>query len=269
MSTFLFLLSFSRFLFPHGDLHLRIEELSQSISHYPDSIALYLARGELYIQHEEYQLAEQDFQHCLQKDFVSARVYEGLSKSLGYQAKLDTAFYFINQAMVGDTGSLSALEWKARLSFLLMRYCDAARLYEQLIYAAPSPSPSLFLDASDAWSECTPGQQRALDILKEGILRIGPLHVLYKELARKSAAKYDFANAIYFQSILVEKSVNKSSPLFQRALFHEQMGNNEAAIADLTLAITSLDQLPLHKSSVAAMQELRHDIESTLKRLQN
>lgn len=269
MSNFLFLFYFARLLFPHGDLHLRIEDITQAISLYPDSLALYLSRGELYIQHEEYQLAEQDFQHCLQKDFNRPRVFEGLSKSLGHQAKLDSAFYFINQALIGDPASISALEWKARLSFLLMRYCDAAGLYEQLIRTIQTPSPSLYLDASDAWGECAEGKQRTMDILKEGIEHIGPLHVFYQELARKAASQLDFSNAILYQSILVEKSVNKSSPLFQRALLHEQAGNRTAAIEDLTLAIKALDELPNHKSSVPAMKQLRSHIESTLKRIQN
>ena len=108
-----------------------------------------------------------------------------------------------------------------------------------------------------------------MDILKEGIEHIGPLHVFYQELARKAASQLDFSNAILYQSILVEKSVNKSSPLFQRALLHEQAGNRTAAIEDLTLAIKALDELPNHKSSVPAMKQLRSHIESTLKRIQN
>lgn len=269
MSNFLFLFYFARLLFPHGDLHLRIEDITQAISLYPDSLELYLSRGELYIQHEEYQLAEQDFQHCLQKDFNRPRVFEGLSKSLGQQSKLDTALCLIDKALDGDPASISALEWKARLSFLLMKYCEAASLFEQLIQTVPHPSPSLYLDASGAWNQCASGQQRALEVLKEGIQHIGPLHVFYQELARKSAAHLDFVNAINYQTILVEKSVNKSSPLFQRAVLYEHAGNSTAAIADLKLAITALDELPKHKSSVSAMQQLRIRIESTLKRLQN
>lgn len=271
MSIILFIVYFSRLLFPHGDLHLRIEDLTQAITLYPDSIELYQARGDLYIQHEQYQFAEKDFEYCLRKELNTPLVLEGLSKSLGYQSRLDTALSLIDRAIEKDTSSLSALEWKARVTFLMKRFCDAGNLYEQLIHKVSHPSPALYLDAANAWDQCntSEGQQRSVNILREGIERIGPLHVLYQELARKSAAHLDFENAIRFQTILVEKSLNKVPSLFQRAMVYEQAGNVDTAIQDLELALSLMSELPKHKSSVPAMRQLRSDIESNLKRLQN
>ena len=125
MSTLILIFSFSRLWLPHGDLHLRIEDLTQHIRSHPDSLELYVKRGELYIQHEEYQLAEHDFQFCIHNGLTSSPALEGLSKSLGYQNKLDTALQLIQLVVEKDTASFSALEWKARITYLLKQYCDA------------------------------------------------------------------------------------------------------------------------------------------------
>ncbi len=60
--TFLFhLFLFYRILFPHGDQHQQISELSDLIIQDPDSTELYLERGELLLLHEDFEAARSDF----------------------------------------------------------------------------------------------------------------------------------------------------------------------------------------------------------------
>jgi len=152
---FLSMLLFRWIVFlPHGDLQLRIEEVSKSISQFPDSLSLYADRGDLYLQHEDFDLAREDFSYCLSKGFNHATVLEGLSRSMVTTSPLDSALLFINLSLDEDSSSFSAIEWKAHLLFLLHNYCESAAGYEGLIRLLPNPSPTLYLASSNAWFNC-------------------------------------------------------------------------------------------------------------------
>jgi tetratricopeptide (TPR) repeat protein len=271
MSVFSIVIVFANFLFPHGDLHLRIEEVTQSIVQYPDSVRLYALRADLYLLHEDFDSARKDYQYCLDHALSTSFVLEGFSKVLTHDGKVDSALSVINLAIEKDSTSISALEWKARILYLLRNYVDAAGLYEQIIHKVDNPSPSLFMDASNAWSECKhdKGDLHAIEILEEGIMRIGPLHIFYQEMVRKLKQQLKYEKAIACQTILIEKSVNKVLPLAERSAIYDMAGQKEAAIRDIQQAILLMDEMPGYKSTVPAMKDLRSTLEYRLSQLQN
>lgn len=50
---------------PHGDVHDQINALTNSIQQFPDSLSLYLNRGELYLLDENTPAAHSDFSFCI------------------------------------------------------------------------------------------------------------------------------------------------------------------------------------------------------------
>jgi tetratricopeptide (TPR) repeat protein len=270
MGFFCFLFSSLFFYWPHGDLQLRIDEISQSIILYPDSLSLYQSRGELYIQHEEFSKARQDFSYCLQKGFTNANVLEGMSRSLITNNDLYNSLHYINLALVIDSTSTSAQEWKARVLFLLKQYCESGQVYEDLINHTTSPSPSLYIDASTSWMQCSEstGYQHAIDILMSGLDRIGPLHVLQKELVRDYLQRKDFKSALIVQTDLIDHAINKALPLYDRARIYQSTGQKLMARDDLQKALELFDQLPDHKKNLPAMVQMKEKIEMLFTQLQ-
>jgi len=258
-------------LFPnlHGDLQFRIEEVSQSITHYPDSLSLYANRGDLYLQHEDFNLAQRDFSYCLAHGFENAEVLQGLSRSMIFTSSLDSALFLINLSLEKDSSSFSAKEWKAHLLFLLHSYCESAILYEQLIELTPTPSPGLYIDVSNAWLSCSgPGNKdKAIEMLKSGMTRIGSLHVLQKELIRVYIEQRDYKNALIEQSYWIDRASLKASPLLDRAKIFILAGENTSAQTDLENALTELSKLPPYKQRVPGMMKLKERIESLLTQL--
>jgi tetratricopeptide (TPR) repeat protein len=267
MGIFFTLFSSLAFFLPHGDLHLRIEEISHTIEQYPDSLELYRSRGELYLQHEQPTLANQDFNLCLQRGLQDSRVLEGMSKSMVPACDLDSSLYYIDLALDKDSTSLSSREWKARILFLLHQFCESGQLYESLIADATSPSPSLFIDASNSWLQCSAGYQHAIDILKTGIDRIGPLHVFQKELVRVYLEHHDYKSALTMQSELIAHAVNKTIPLYERSLIYQAAGQNQEALMDIQNALMLLDQLPESKKDLPGMIQLKQKMETLLNQL--
>jgi len=258
------------FFLPHGDLHLRIEEISRVIDQYPDSLELYRSRGELYLQHEQAALANQDFTFCLQQGLRDSRALEGMSKSLIPAQTLDSSLYYIDLALDKDSTNASALEWKARLLFLLYQFCESGQLYETIISDATSPSPSLFIDASNSWIKCSQdGYQHAIDILRTGLNRIGPLHVLQKELVHHYLQHNDFESALSMQSELIEHAVSKIIPLYERASIYLLAGQKQEALVDIQNALLLFDQLPVSKKDLPAMIQLKQKMENLLNQVRD
>jgi len=254
------------FLLAHGDLSVRIEALSQSIQQFPDSLELYIARGELYLQDENPDSAYLDFVFCLQQGQINSRVYEGLSKSTGNN---NAALEYINLALEKDSISLSALEWKARLCFSMFQYCTAGRIYEELIDRSNRASPDLYINASNSWKNCSEenGAKHSVLILETGISHIGPLHVLEKQLVELYEEQKNFEQAIKIQSALLDQATNKAISYFTRAELYIKADNLTSAKLDLQQALLAIDQLPDNKRSLAVMMEYRSKIESTLTKL--
>jgi tetratricopeptide (TPR) repeat protein len=269
MLFFYALLVFPIFFFPHGDLDCRISEYSQLITQFPDSLSLYAERGDLYLQHEDYALARSDFSFCLSKGFDNAVVLAGLSRSMVTTSTPDSALLFINLSLDKDSASFSALEWKAHLLFRLHKYCESATLYEQLIQHTPTPSPTLYIDVSNAWMNCTgPGSKvKAIEMLKSGMERIGSLHILQKELINAYLAQKDYKNALIEQSLWVDRATNKASALFDRARIYLLEDNRPPARADLENALLEINKLPPYKQGVHAMIDLKERIEYQLAQL--
>ena len=257
------------FFLPHGDLDRRINDYTQLISQFPDSLSLYADRGDLYLQHEDFDLAHGDFSFCLANGLDNAAVLEGLSRSMASTPEPDSALYFINLSLDKDSASFSAIEWKAHLLFLLHSFCESAFLYEHLISLTPNPSPTLYIDVSNAWLNCSgPGsKEHAVAMLKSGMENIGSLHVLQKELIRVYIDQKDYKNALIEQSLWIDHAANKASPLLERARIYLLDGNHQSAQADLEKALVELSKLPPYKQGVPAMVDLKERIEYLLTQL--
>jgi tetratricopeptide (TPR) repeat protein len=265
-----YLLFGAGFFLPHGDSHEQILALSKSIEQFPDSTQLYLERGELYLLHEEPNAALSDFSKCLQSGLFNTRVYLGLSQSLLYLSRPDSALYYIDHALALDPFHLASLETKGLILTRLSMFCQSAEVYTRLIALSQQPSPSLYLDASNAWLNCPEAKDagHASQVLVEGMSRIGRLHVLEKELVRVYLHEKRYDDALKVQTEIIQHWESKTKPYYERAEIYMLLGDKASAVDDLNNALLSIDQLPTYKSSTTAMRSLRTRIVSLLNQLE-
>lgn len=248
------------FAVPHGDVHEQINVLTTSIQQFPDSTSLYLDRGELYLLDENIASAKSDFSTCLLSGLINARVYVGLSQcmeSLGFQ---DSALYYVGLALDQDRSNPPSLALKGSLLLTTQRYCESLEIYSELIAIARQPSPGLYIDAADAARQCSETPHQADQILREGMSRLGRLHVLEKALVRVYLDEKKYAEALQVQTEIIDHWAVKTGPYYERAEIYLLTGNKPAAMADLKDALLSIDSLPAYKSATPAMQEMRSKI---------
>lgn len=255
-------------LFPHGDLHQQIANLSKTISAFPDSTQLYLKRGELYLLNEDIHEAESDFTNCIRAGLLNPRVYLGLSKTSYLLHFPDSALYYVDLALDLDRLHTPSLEWKASVLFQMARYCQSAEAYNQLLSLAPQTSPSLFMDAALASHNCPDASPDADQILIDGMARIGRLHVLEKELVLVYLNDKRYEDALQVQTEIIEHWSFKAGPYYDRAETYVLMGQKDKALDDLQQALHSLDTLPSYKSSTPAMKAMRNRIISLRNQLE-
>ncbi len=255
----------------HGDLDARIAELSISIQEYPDSIQLYLVRGELLVLHEEYPAARVDFEHCLHHQFSSARVFLGLSKALYLSGVPDSSLYYVEQALVFDPAHPSALEWKGTVLRMEENYCAAAAACSYLISLTTAPSPSLYLDASNAWLQCDlpESENKAIQSLRDGLSRLGRLHVLEMALVDTYLHYQRYTDALQVQSEIIQHWSFKAVPYLDRAEIYLQFHEVALAKSDLLHALDALEQLPAYKTNTPAMKSVKSKIISSLEEIEN
>lgn len=250
----------------HGDVHQQIDALTDAIQSYPDSLELYVKRGELYLLDEDLVLANKDFSHCAQRGLLSARVCTGLSKSFSTDTELDSALAYINLALEKEADCIPAMEWKAHVLCLKKQPCDAGKVYDELLQRSATPSPALYIDASNARNDCpeTGCYPKALAILKEGLTSIGELHVLEKEIVRLSVEHEDYETALLWQTKLIQHTPVPARALVDRAEIYFLAKREREAQADLQLALHVIDQLPAHRAATSSMNALREKIQLSI-----
>jgi tetratricopeptide (TPR) repeat protein len=266
LGHFIQIIVLSFFLLPHGDLHQRILELTEAIHQHPERTKLYLERGELNILHEDFPAARLDFYVCIQHGLMNGRVSLGLSKTLYHVGLSDSSLYYVDLALTYDAHHPSALEWRAFVLQDLDRFCESAQVYESLISLTPQPTPSLFIDASRAWKDCDEmdAEDQSIHALHQGLLHLGQIHVIEKELVSAYLRYGKYEEALNVQTNIIEHWASKIKPYYERAEIYLLMQKKELAHEDLRKALLEIETLPAHKSSTQAMRDMRNKIISKL-----
>ena len=255
--------------FPHGDLHLRIREITQQINANPNDMELRMKRGELYLQHEEFAKAKEDFSTCIRNGFDSERVLTGISTSYMQLMLIDSALYYVDLILINAPEDLSVLELKANILIKGNKHCDAGDLYKKVVTEANNPSPLLYIQASSAYSLCNePGSNsNRIEVLKDGLFKIPGNSVLQKELVHIYSLEKKYDEAILLQTEIINQSSFKARAFYERATLYQQTNQSELAIADLNSAQYYLTNIPDRKKEVESIILLKQNIDWLLKEL--
>ena len=258
-------------LFPHGDLDIRIADLTKQINSTPDRVELYQQRGSLYVAHEEYIPAIADFRYCLQHDFSNSHIWLGLSESFLRTQQPDSAFLYIENVLRAEPNNPVALDLQASTLEQLDLLCEAAAVRETLLTTSSNSTPAIYLNAASAWLGCPDpaGVDRAIEIIRSGIEKTGYVRLLQQKLVSIYIQQKKWNEAIDAQDIIILQSPVKARPLYERATIHISAGQMELAKTDLYLAIEDWDNMPRKKKDIDSLQMLRREIQSLLSSIEN
>jgi tetratricopeptide (TPR) repeat protein len=252
-------------LLAHGDLHEQILAVTEQIAKDPKNSELYLKRGELHRMHQEWDLAQADYDHAAALnttlavvDFTRGRMF--LEANWPHSAKI-----CLDRFLLKHTNHVEGFLARARTLVKLERPLDAERDFTTAIRYAPSGRPELYIERAQALANAGDkhyaGALRGLD---EGIERLGPLvtiqlHAIDLELKRKQ-----FDAALARLEKIAAQSPRKETWLVRRGEILLQAGRREEARAAYEQALKALDALPPGRRNVPAMNELEKRIKAAL-----
>ena len=161
-------------VFGHGDVHVRIAELTEEIVQQPQNAALYVRRGSLYVLDESWEQALSDFESAGQIDpsspdidFLTAKVLIELEENERAVALLDS---FLSTQPGHADGHLV----RARANVALGRIDGAVEDYGRAIALFERPAPYHYVERARALVDAGRVDE-ALVSLRQAVADLGPL----------------------------------------------------------------------------------------------
>lgn len=252
------------FAFAHGDLDIRIAEVTAEIRENPDSSFLYVKRAKLHFQHETYRKSLRDLRRSKKLRYSSAEQMLLFAKNYNRLGKFEKSMTFIDDVLQNDMHHVLAIKLKAKVLYTQMKFHESALAFEDVINYSSKTFPENYIEASLSWEALNDqeGNTRALLILNKGIEEFGDLIIFYNRLLEFSLAQKDYNSAINAQSKIVDISPRKERPYFELSLLYQQDGNYQKAIECINKAKDHYNKLSPRLKNNPSMKDLIKSINS-------
>jgi tetratricopeptide (TPR) repeat protein len=250
-------------MFAHGDLHVRIAAMTEQIAKNPDNARLFLERGELHREHQDWKAAEADYDRAERLDPKLSRVDFCRGEMLVDSGDLKAACAMFDRYLTREPEDGHALVARARALVKLGKREAAVADFTSAIRLLAEPQPEFFLERAQAL--LADGRvEEALRGLDEGVKRLGPivtlqLYAIDLELGRKA---YDAALARL--ATIEAQAARKESWLSKRGDIELLMGRPKDARKSYAAALAALDALPPRLQKTRAMLSLRAHLSTAL-----
>ncbi|MEZ5022163.1 MAG: hypothetical protein R2728_02675 [Chitinophagales bacterium] len=259
-------------MYGHGEIHDRINLVTEEISQSPNDPVLYIKRGSLYMDDGDY---DKTF-----LDIEAAKALAGeeypptmflLAKMCFKMETYDIALRHINSFLSKEEGHVLGLLTKAKILTALEENDEAANFYQQAIEKTTTLLPENFMDLINVQIEA--GQlDAAYQNYELAQMKFGNLLVFDLKAIEISEARSDFNTIHQILDDIIESQQRKERWHYKKAEYYLKAGEYEASIKELNLANESLLLLPYRIRITPAMQELSKNIsaqEQNIKTLLN
>jgi len=253
----------------HGDLHLRILELTRQIEAATNNPArLYLERGELRREHGEWKAASADYDRAAQLDPDLPGVDLCRAKLLADRGQLEAARAMFGQALRRTPGDGECFVGRARVLVRLGQRPEAIADYWRGLERLREPQPEYALELAHALT--AEGQvEEALRALDEGIKKLGPIlplqsYALDLELGRR----YNEAALARLETIVL-RAARKESWFARRGDILFEAGRVAEARESYEAALVAVNRLPGRLQQSPAMVKLQAHVNTALAGITN
>ena len=255
--------------YAHGDLDARIQKVTDEIQSYPDSAYLFLKRGELFYQHEEYGKSILDFKKCTSLNYSNPRLYFAYAKSYIKQEEFALSLTFIDQILSNNELNVKALRLRGQVLYIQYQFDEAAKSFEMVITHSEKTFPYNYLEASLAHikSNHEDAVENAIKCIEYGIKDLGELNIFYIRLIELYLSDKNYRSALEYHSKMLANTNRKEKLLYKRALTYIKMGDINAAKLDLEMSLTAIEELPQRIKNNKAMKDLKSNVLQTLENL--
>ena len=247
----------------HGALDERIKAVAAQIERATNNAQLYLQRGELHREHQDWNAAQSDYDRAEKLDvrlirlnFFRARMFNDMgdaTKGLG----------LLNNYLAANTNDSEALILRARLRAKLGEGQGAVADFSHAIQLSREPQPEIFLERAEL-QVIAGGMDEVLSGLDEGIVKLGSVMALQTRALDVELSRTNYDGALLRLARIMESSPRKEMWLARRGEILIQAGRVMEACKAFGDALSVIETLPLQLRESAAMQELHLQLKERL-----
>ncbi len=245
----------------HGDLEIQIAEVSRQLVAAP-SAALFLKRGELQHEHEDYAQALADYDRAVELDPSLDAVGLNRGRTLFKLARFEEARQVLDTYLVRKPGHAAGFLLRARVRAAIGDNAGAVADFDRNIALAPEPLPECFLERAEAFAALG-DRAAAVRSLDEGIERLGNLVTLQMAAIDLEVALNRTDSALARLDRLRAGLPRQETWLVRRGEVLEAAGRRDEALREYDQAFAVLEQLSPRHRNVKPMR----DLEARLRRI--
>jgi tetratricopeptide (TPR) repeat protein len=252
----------------HGDIHERIDAATLAIKADPTNAQLYVVRGDLHCEHQEYAEANADYDSAAKLDPNLAVVDFCRAKLLALAGEYSSARKTFDAYLARVPNDGRALAERGRLLARLNVRKDAVADFNRALTLLQDPPPEIFLERANV--QLADGQtEAALRGLDEGIKALGPIVTLQVRAIEVDLVRTNYDSAVTRLDTIINQSARKENWLLKRGDVLLRAGKTEAASESYRKAIEAIQALSSRLQASEAMFELKRSIEQKLNTVTN
>jgi len=255
----------------HGDLHERIESISIAIKNNPDSAELYVIRGELYIQHDDYKHALKDYKKCKKLGIVNEHIEYNIALIYYKLRKFKKANKLLDKILTNDKQNIRAYRLQGQVYSNREDYENAAIAFQNVIKYAVPKIPENYFEASNAYAKCEGElmKNQAHKVIEEGIVELGELRTFYDRLIELNLKKRDYTTVLLYQNKIIDQADRKERAYYNRGLTYIEIGDTKKAEKDFRTANNHIMKLNSRIQNQFSVMELKKSISAQLNKFKN
>lgn len=251
-------------LFPsfHGDLDVRIEEATSAIQADQTNDSLYIVRGTLYYQHQEYLKSIRDFEKVESLVGPSEIVYMSYAKAWHKLENFDFAIENVDLTLKANNENSVAFRLKAHILMDLKQYEKAAENFNQSLNYTDKLITESFLEIAIALDSAgtTEAIDKSIQILNRGRSELADLDIFKNMIVDQYTKLEDYHSAIKLQTKILESANRKERHYFKRAKLHVLNNKPLQAQEDIQHAFDAISRLPARYIRSKPMDILRNHL---------
>lgn len=241
----------------HGDLTLRIADLTGQIQASGATAELLLKRGELYRQHGEWQPALDDLSQAARLDPANSKITFYSGRALYQAGRYPESLKNLLQYLKSDPEHSGCLLYTARVYSALKNRVEASNYYKKALDRSPVRPPDFYLE----WAEAVYAGRAvylagAIEILEQGIEDVGPMVSLVQRAVEYDLLAGDEKLALRHLELLPAGIRNTPKWLTTKADLLNNTDDRKSAQQTYQLALDAIERLPRSRRESPAMLEL-------------
>jgi tetratricopeptide (TPR) repeat protein len=251
-----FLLLTIQNLHGHGDLEVRIAELSGRILTNSSNAQLFLERGELHRLHQDWPAATADFDRAASLDSKLAAVGVARARLLVDSGHPHEAREAYDVYLAQATNDGVALIERARVRVKLEELEGALTDYTRGIDLLPEPLPEYYVERAELLVHCGKPDQ-AVTGLDEGIRRLGIIVTLQTKAIELELSRTNLDAALRRLETIRVRANRQELWLEREGQILRQAGRGAEAQAAFEAALQAVAKLPARLQTTPQMENLK------------